>query len=72
MSNYKRCQVVFNLDNTAHKDLYEWCGKQSNNFSEFTRTVLFLYRSQTSRLDSKHSVSVKSEPTDADSMSELL
>ena len=43
MPNYKRCSVVFNLDNPSHKELYEWCMSTSSNFSDFSRSVLFSY-----------------------------
>lgn len=43
MSEYKRCSVVFNLGNPLHKSLYDWCNEQSTNFSDFARTVLFMY-----------------------------
>lgn len=41
---YKRCTVVFNLDNPLHQELYDWCTSQSTNFSDFTRTILHLYK----------------------------
>ena len=41
---YKRCGVVFNLENQSHADLYNWCCEQSSNFSDFARTLLFAYR----------------------------
>jgi hypothetical protein len=44
MSNYKRCPIVFNLDNPAQSDLYDWCMQSTSNFSDFARTVLFAYR----------------------------
>lgn len=44
MGNYKRCPVVFNLDNPAQNELYEWCMDNSSNFSDFARSILFAYR----------------------------
>lgn len=44
MTEYKRPAVVFNLNNPMQKELYEWCMEQSSNFSDFARTVLFLYK----------------------------
>lgn len=40
---YKRCGVVFNLENPSHSELYDWCCKQTTNFSDFVRTLLFAY-----------------------------
>jgi hypothetical protein len=77
MGHYKRCPVVFNLENQMHIDLYEWCMLSSTNFSDFARTVLFAYKqSQTSGSSSSVGVetqSLKSTlPSDADAMSDLL
>lgn len=44
MGNYKRCTVVFNLDNPLHKELFDWCNDVSFNFSDLARTVLFNYK----------------------------
>lgn len=44
MGKYKRCAVVFNLENPLHADLYAWCMEQSTNFSDLARSVLFAYR----------------------------
>jgi len=44
MSNYKRCPVVFNMDNPMHLELYQWCMDQTTNFSDFVRSVLFAYK----------------------------
>jgi hypothetical protein len=78
MGHYKRCPVVFNLENHMQNDLYEWCMSSSTNFSDFARTVLFAYKqSQTSGSSHYQGVvetqSVKSASTsDADAMSDLL
>lgn len=48
MGDYRRCPVVFNLNNKMHLELYNWCLEQSTNFSSFVRSILFVYmRSQT-------------------------
>lgn len=41
---YKRCAVVFNLDNPSHLELYLWCMEQSTNFSEYVRSLLHLQK----------------------------
>lgn len=43
--NFKRCPVVFNMDNQAHRELYDWCMLATTNFSEFTRTLLSIHKS---------------------------
>jgi hypothetical protein len=49
MGNYKRCSVVFNLNNPMQSDLYDWCLENSTNFSDFARSIIFAYKqSQTS------------------------
>lgn len=72
MGNYKRCAVVFNLDNPMQSDLYEWCIENSTNFSDFARSIIFSYRqSQNSNSVTVQSLSSTSN-TDANKMQELF
>lgn len=41
---FKRCPIVFNLDNPSHYELYTWCLSKTNNFSDFARSLLFVYK----------------------------
>lgn len=82
MGNYKRCPIVFNMDNPMQSDLYHWCMSQTTNFSDFTRSILFAYRqSQTSVLSEVEAIrgSLTSSPrvksdsaSDADAMAGIL
>lgn len=75
MSKYKRVQVVFNIENAIHKELFEWLKNQSSNDSDFIRMVLLLYKESKmseKQLISTNNIEAKITNDDADAMSGLL
>lgn len=73
MGNFKRCTVVFNLDNPTHLELYSWCMRRTTNFSDFVRALLFTYKQMQTAVGSGEGVQKSaSEKDNLEAMSDLL
>lgn len=40
LEKYARPNVVFNLSNPHHKELYDWVMRETTNFSDYVRAML--------------------------------
>jgi hypothetical protein len=72
----KTKSIVFNLDSSDEKELYDFCVNHTNNFSGFIKKLIFLYMSgkimPVQQIRNSEQNEVPANDTDKDYMMDLF